>query len=494
MKVIKIITTVSALLSFAILPMQPLSAQGYGGPLDVHGIDNVTLHSAAMRGFGGVRIGIQDDVSLMFHNPASLQSINGIQVSFGGFQQSKDITQVQQYGPVRNYPNLSLILESLTADIPDPSQYPGRPTTQDTVQRPYDDIQPNWSNSNSNTLPIQAMIAVPFSVGSLNMVAGAGFVEYANLDHYFQNNNVLSPDVLSHRPIPAFRPTDNNPETVDWYQTIRSREGSVYGYGFALTGVLERHNLSLGVSGMLLDGSTDDFEQQVGRGTLTFFSNSFRADSVYSRITRTGTSDFSGMELTLSGIHYGEYVSIGFSVKPPTTITRSFSMSIETDTTGTPATSSLAGEDEIRLPWRGSAGIAIRPHDRLLLALEYELRPYDSARYTDTDGVESEPWLSSSLVRAGVEYGLAEWIVLRAGIRGDAEVFETKGNPIEGDPVTHTIYSGGVGLTFSGMRLNITYENSSLQYEDIWGTAISINKDKRHTIVADVSYTIPWFR
>jgi hypothetical protein len=494
MKVRNIIINAFILFVFITVPSQPLSAQGYGGPLDVHGIDNLTLHSSAVRGFGGVTIGMHNEIGLLFHNPASLHSLDGFQISVGGLQQSKDITQEQHFGPVRYYPNLSLLLEGLTDMIPDPVERARRPTAADTVQRPYDDIQPNWSNSNNDVLPIQAMAAIPFSLGSLKIVAGAGFVEYADLGHYYQNNNVLSPDVLSHRPLPVFRPTDDNPEMVDWYQTTRSRDGSVYGYGVALTGVLERYNLSLGVSGMILNGSTDDFEQEVGRGRLTFFSNSFRADSVYSRMTRFGTSDYSGLEFNLSGIHYGEYVSIGFSIKPPTTITRSFSMNIETDTTGTPVTSTLSGEDEIRLPWRGRAGIAIRPHGRLLLALEYEVRPYDSARYTDIEGVESQPWLSSSLVRAGIEYGVTSWLVLRGGIRGEAEVFEIKGNPIEGDPVSHTIYSGGVGIFFAGVRLNVAYENSNLQYEDIWGTALSKNKNKRHTIVADLSYTIPWIR
>lgn len=494
MKVQKRITKVIAMLIFAVLPAQQLLAQGYGGPLDVHGIDKVTLHSAAMRGFGGVTIGMHNEVALMFHNPASLHFLDGFQVSIGGLQQSNDITQEQQYGPVRNYPNLSLLLEGLTDLIPDPTERARRPTAADTVQRPYDDIQPNWSNSNNDVLPVQVMAAIPFSVGGFKMVAGAGFVQYADLGHYYQNNNVLSPDVLSHRPLPAFRPTDDNPKMVDWYQTTRSRNGSVYGYGASLTGVVERYNLSLGVSGMILNGSTDDFEQQLGRGRLTFFSNAFRVDSVYNRITRTGTSEYSGLEFTVSGIHYGEYVSVGFSMKPPTTITRTFTMNIATDTTGNPTTSTLSGEDEIKLPWRGSAGIAIRPHERLLFALEYDLRPYNSVRYTDSDGNESKPWLSSSLVRAGVAYELTEWLVLRAGMRGIAEVFESKGNPINGDPVTHTIYSGGVGISFAGVRLNVTYENSSLQYEDIWGTALSKNKDKRHTIVADISYTIPWIR
>lgn len=488
------INIILSLLFILIGVIQPLSAQGYGGPLNMTGVDNHILHAASMRGFGGVSIGIQNDVGLMFHNPATLRSIEGIQISLGGLHQTKNMRQEQNYAPVRHYSNLSLLLEGLTYMIPDPDTTLFGFTAQDTVQRPYDDIQPNWERNNNNNLPIQAMLAVPVRKGNISITVGAGFVEYADLNHYYQHNNVLSPSILSQRPLPTPRPTDNNPIDVDWYQTIRSRDGSIQGYGGAIAVGLENYNVSFGLSGLFLNGSSDDFEREVGRGRLTFFSTAFRADSVHSVVTRTGTSDYSGQEITLSGMHTGEFLSIGFSVKLPTTIKRSFAMQIETDTTGTPSSTTMTGEDEITLPVRGTVGISITPHDRLRLGLEYEIRPYDSAEYTESDGSVTKPWLSSSLFRIGAEYVLTPWLTLRGGMRGDAEVFEPEGNPIAGEPVTGTIYSAGVGLQLSDLLFNITYENSNVKYADIWASAVNKNSDRRNSIVANVSYTIPWFR
>ncbi len=437
---------------------------------------------------GGVALGLKQDIGLMFQNPAALQSIKEIQVSLGGLQLSKDAKQEQNYAPVRYYPNLSLLLEGLTARIPNPDTNLVGFTAQDTVQRPFDDIGPNWSRSKNRSAPLQALLAVPVSLGNVKIVAGAGAVEYADLNHYYQNNNVLSPTILSQRPLPTFRPTDDNPIEVDWSQTVRSREGSMQGYGIALAGSVG--SLSIGLSGLVLDGSSDDFERRVARGRLTFFSNAFRADSVYGSITKTGTSDFNGREFTLSSILNGRYVSIGFSIKPPATITRKYAMQLETDTTGTPSLTTIQGEDELKLPWRGTIGLALAPRGNLTLGLEYEFRPYESARYVDADGAETSSWLSASLFRIGAEYMIASWLALRGGMRGAAEVFQPEGNPIDGEPVTYTIYSAGFGVFYSGLRLNVAYENALMKYQDIWASAISKNNERRHTIVAQLSYEI----
>jgi opacity protein-like surface antigen len=469
--------------------VQPLFAQGYGGALTFQGLDRYTLHSAGARAMGGVAIGVKQDIGSMFQNPAALQSLQGIQVSLGGLQLSKDSKQEQNYAPVRYYPNLSLLLEGLTAQIPDPDTTLVGFTAQDTVQRPFDDIGPNWSRSKNRSTPLQALLAVPVSWGNIKLIAGIGAVEYADLNRYYQNNNVLSPAILSQRPLPTFRPTDDNPINVDWSQTVHSRDGSIQGYGIALAGSVG--SLSVGLSGLILDGSTDDFEQEVARGRLTFFSNAFRADSVYGRITKTGTSDFSGREFTLSSILTGRYVSIGFSVKPPATITRTYTTQVETDTTGTPSLSTIQGEDKLKLPWRGTAGLSLAPRENLTIGLEYEFRPYESVRYVDSEGAETSPWLSASLFRVGAEYMLAPWLALRGGMRGEAEVFEPEGNHITGEPVTYTVYSAGVGAFFSGLRLNLTYENSLMKYQDIWASAISKNSERRDTIVAQLIYEIP---
>ena len=481
--------------SFCIITIflaQVLLAQGYGGALTFQGLENFTMHSAGTRAIGGVSIGAKQDIGLMFQNPAMLPSIKKIQVSLGGQYLSEDLKQEQEYAPIRYYPNLSLLLESRTVHIPNPDTTLFGFTPQDTVQRPYDDIRPNWSRSKNDNMPIQAFLAVPISMGNTHIDGGIGAVEYANLNHYYQNNNVLSPEILSVRPLPTMRPTDDNPIEVDWLQTARSRKGTIQGYGFAIAGNVEKLNLSIGFSGMILDGSTDDYEQEIGRGNLTFFSNAFRIDSTYSRITKTGTSDFSGQEFTLSSILTCRYVGVGFSFKLPTTITRSYTMQVVTDTTGTPLLSAIKGEDKLKLPWHGTIGLSLTPKENLRIGFEYEFRPYASAHYVDPNGTETSPWLSASLFRVGAEYTIKPWLALRGGMRRDAEVFQPEGNKIEGDPVTFSIFSAGFGLFYAGMRLNVAYENSLMKYHDVWSGAISKNKEKIHTIVADLSYEIPW--
>jgi opacity protein-like surface antigen len=469
-------------------------AQGYGGVLTFQGLDHYALHSAGTRAAGGITIGVQQDIGSMFQNPATLTSIEAMNVSLGGMYWSSDIEQEQNYAPVRYYSNLSLLLEGLTAGIPDPDTSLVGFSPQDSVQRPYDQIGPDWSRSADNKIPLQLLLAVPASLGQVKIVTGIGAVKYSDLNHYYQHNNVLSPSILSQRPLPTLRPTDDNPLAVDWSQTIRSREGGINGYGMALAASVEKYNLSIGFSGLVLDGSSDDFEQQVSRGRLTFYSNAFRADSVHSIITKTGTSDFSGQEFTLSSIISGRYVSAGFSVKFPSTITRAYNMEIRTDTTGTVSVSTLAGKDKMELPWRGTIGLALTPGKNLTIGLEYEFHPYASASYIDTDGTESTPWLSSSLFRAGLVYQTASWLTLRGGMRGQAEVFEAEGNYIDDEPVVYTVYSAGLGLFYSNLRLDLTYEYSQMKYQDIWASAISKNSDQRHMIIGQISYEIPWIR
>ena len=268
------------------------------------------------------------------------------------------------------------------------------------------------------------------------------------------------------------------------------RSGAIQGYGAAISaGVTER--LSFGVSAMILNGSTDDYEQQVGRGTLTFYRQYFRADSVYDQVTKTGTSNYSGQEFAISGIYRGDYVSVGISLKPPTTITRKFSTTIRHDTSGFSGTSVVSGEDDVELPWRGTAGISILLRKNVTLALEYELRSYASAVYTDASGSESNPWLSSSLFHVGAQYTPVPWLVLRGGVRQQAEVFQESGNPLPGDPVSYSVYSLGFGVVLEGFRVNVAYEYSRMKYDDLWQTNVNLNSEIRNGVMADVTYDIP---
>lgn len=476
--------------AFLMLPLD-VRAQSDPGPLTFEGLDRSNNHSVASRAFGGVLFDGQADTGLMFANPSGLHGLGGITASFAGYRLSSERSQIQHFAPVRYYPNLSLLLENRTDGIPDPDPDLIGFTPADSVQRPFDDIGPDWSHATSGSLPLHATLAVPFGLRGLDVTAGIGFVQYANLDHVFQNNNTLNPGVLEQRPLPVLRPTDDAPLSAEWYQAVRRREGSIHGYGAALTGHIKRLNLTIGASGLLLGGTSDEMESRRERGVLTFFSNEFRADSSHGFTQGQGTSDFSGSEFTFSGMLRGEHVSLGVVLRPPNTISRTWSKNVETDTSGVLTSRLLTGEDEFRLPWRGSAGMLLQPNDRMQIALEYEVRPYSDATYQTGAGPESNPWVSSGLFRVGISYELTSWLTIRSGIRGDADVFVPDGSAFEDDPVTWRVYSTGVGIHWAGLQWDVAYEFSDMVYEDIWGSAINNNQEKRHTLLTAISYTIP---
>jgi len=462
-------------------------AQGYGGPLEMQGLHQLSLQAASVRAFGGVALGLGDEVGLMFQNPAALYTLDGLQLSLGAHQENRRLRQVQEYAPVRYYPNLSLLLEGLTYKIPDPDTSLVGFSPRDTVQRPFDDIGPNWERTRRYRRPLQGMIAVPLTFERVRLVAGLGVVEYANLDHYYQNNNVLNPPVLSQRPLPTPRPTDDNPLQVDWYQFARARSGALRGIGGALALDFPKRGVAFGVSGLVVRGSTDDWEQEVARGKLTFYSNAFRVDSVYRHVTRRGTSDFKGQEFTFSGLLYGRSVQVAVVLKPPVTFTRTFSQEVTTDTGDRQEVQTLRGEDRMRLPWRGWIGMVLQPRSDLRLGIAYELRPYDSARYTDAQGNTSRPWTSAHLLRVGVEVAPTAWLRLRGGLRGEAEVFVPEGAPITDDAVSCEVYSAGLGIVQARFRFDLAYEYAHLKYQDAWASALSRNSTVRHALAASLT-------
>jgi len=265
--------------------------------------------------------------------------------------------------------------------------------------------------------------------------------------------------------------------------------------------------LAVGVSGMMLQGNSDDSETRVGRGRMVFYNSSMRLDKQgMSSYTKTGTSDYSGIELTGSAKYSTKAIDFGFSVKPPTTITRKFTTTMtedsvtavnryaaKVDSIHVASSSTVSGEDKIELPWQGSVGFAIRIRDNVTLGVDYEIRSFQSATYTAADGIESNPWLSTSVFHIGAEFRASSWLSLRAGMSNYKEVFEPTANAIRGDGVSYPVYSAGCGIAFEGAVLNITYEYSAMKYVDTWSNAASITKQFSNSIMANMSYTLPSF-
>lgn len=486
-----------------IMPLRG-SAQGYDTPLTIQGVNNESAQSAASRAAGGVTLGVRNDASIMFANPALLQSVSSIQISLGGMQQFTFGKQNQLYGGLQNHSAFNLLVAGVTDWISDPDTVLGTPTAGDSVQRPFDRLGPDWNRKDNRTLPLQAFLAVPFVLGDVPVVVGAGAVQYANLNRYYQNNNCFAPSVLSvlNGTIPT-GPLATNPYITQWYQYVQERRGSLFGYGIAVSGA-PLENLAVGISGIYVAGTTDDYEARAGRGRMAFYNNYLRLskENVLS-YARTGTSDFTGAEFTFASSYRANRLTVGFSLKPPTTLTRSFSsqtlfdsvtavslVSHRVDSLHVLWSAVRGGEDRIELPWRGTVGLSIDFRENVTLGLEYEMRPLAAAVYTGPDGVESEPWLSASLWHVGAEYRPADWIALRGGVRENAEGFEPLSNAIRGEAVKYTIYSLGAGFSFANIRLAVAYEYSDMKYVDAWSNAASVNREFRNTVVASVAYDI----
>ncbi len=488
-------------------------AQGFGNPLTFQGLSHTTVQTVAARGMGGVTFGLSNDVSAMFANPASMTTVEGFQISIGGLQQYGFAKQDQRYGGLQGHSAFSLLTLAQTGLISDPDTsafYGGtqvRVRTQaDSVQRPFDAIGPDWGKSTSKSLPLQAFVAAPFVISDIRMVGGLGVVQYANLNWYYQNNNCFSPSVLSVTDSTvSTRGLDANPYLTQWYQYYQQRDGIIYGYGGMLSAALSEQ-ISVGASLLLLKGTSDDAETRVGRGQMQFFSSSLRLTRQgMSGFAKTGTSDYSGTEVGVSAEYRGRYIDIGFSAKLPTTITRTFSMSIRTDSVAATtqangrvdsllvtSSSSVSGEDKIWLPLRGSVGMTIRVKDNLTVGLEYEVRSYASVEYTNAAGAVSNPWLSASNLHFGLEYRPAVWLALRGGVTSYSEVYQPLTEAIRGDPVNYSVYSLGCGVRIADGTLNLAYEYSEMRYVDTWSNAANVNQGFTNNLIASFSYRLPW--
>lgn len=481
-----------------------MMAQGYDTPLTMQGLHRTGIASAAARGSGGVVFGRGGDVGLLFADPAGLARIEGPQVSFTTERRSLLDRQDQRFGGLQGYTSFTPLMMGTTGYLPDPPDSL-LADQRDSVQRPFDTLGPNWDRSSTSRLPLQVFAAVPLSIGGVSFVVGAGMTEYVNLDRFYQNNNSMSPAVLSVLDgTISTTGLNTDPYLVQWFQYRHEREGSVNAYGAALAAKLSER-WSVGVSGAWLDGETNDQEVRIGRGRLAFFTNSLRISKEgMTSYAKTGSSSFSGTEFTMSASYAAKSVMFAASVTPPSSITRTFSgtmvwdsvaavsqLSHRVDSVHVSGSDSYAGEDRMDLPWRASVGLSIVFREDWRLGLSYEVRPYRSAEYTDAVGKVSQPWLSSSILRVGAEYRAAEWLTLRAGVTSFEENFSGVTPPLRGEPVTYPVYAVGCGVHLFGATLDLTYEYADRKFVDTWSNAASINRQFAHTLVAGVSYRLP---
>ncbi|WP_412061771.1 hypothetical protein [Rubrivirga sp. IMCC45206] len=462
-------TTLAALALTALALAPPAAAQDAAAPLTVQGLDQQAAVGARARAMGGVRASGLSTSAALFSNPAALHRLSEAEVRLGGGATAQALSQDQTWVPNRLYLELSLIFEN----------EPGSPNPT----RAFDDIRPDWEEDLGSTRPTlgSAAVPLPFAPGGVSVTAGLGAALVADLDHYFQNNNALDPNIGAIRPQPIPRVQDGDSLMVGWAQFSRRREGSVYGVTPALA--LARGPFSLGVSATVLTGSSDDLEQTRDRGEFTLrYQNRFSlAAPTGGETTVTGTSDYSGTRLALAGGYETGALSVDAVWQPGYTLSREWSRS-----------DGSAGTDEVRFAPAVTVGAAVRPSDRVTVAADVDLRALASAEVLYADSTEAErPWVSGATVHLGAEVRALDWLALRGGYREQAQAFAPAGAALLDEPARADVFGAGVGLALGPLVLDVTYELSHLRYEDLWLSNGNRNAVTTHAVLFEAAYALP---
>jgi opacity protein-like surface antigen len=343
---------------------------------------------------------------------------------------------------------------------------------------------------------------MPLTFADMNVAAGIGVLQVIDLDHFYQNNNSMSPYLGQQRPDPQLITNRNDTIHVQWYQYARTREGSVYGITPAVSVTL-LPGLRIGGSATVLTGSSDDNERRVDRGHINIaivnaVGQNFMVDTVYYGQVRTGTSSYTGNIFTL-GLHFQqERYAVGLTIKPAMKLTRSWERDVAiVDTTRKSypvridSTRSYheSGKDYLKFPFSYALGLVLTPTDKWTIAFDYEMRYLGDFDLTSTsNGTPTHPWTSSPTMRIGAEYRIDNMLSLRGGYRDDVQAFSPDGSAIIGEPARGGIYSIGAGLNLGNIAIDFAYEVSRLKYEDAYQSNVNYNSRISHQFIAEFAY------
>ncbi len=501
--------TLTALLLCAFVFSSMGNAQGAYAPVKLQGLDQSTLHDVRSIGMGGAITASGSNASVLFANPAGLTKVGSLEFRVSGEFSSLLNKQTQRWVPNRYFTGLSLLMEDSWRDIKSPMVNDTTKVTDpwEQLQKPFDQLGPNWTRTTSSSRPLSIAAALPLKLDDITIVFGLGGAEIVDLSHYFQNNNVTDPMLGSYRPYPIGELQASDTLRARWYQTIRSRDGEIYGVtpaiGIAVDG------FSAGVSATYYTGTSDDMERRTDSGFLTFLYNRFRVqDTVRFHSSSSVTSDYSGIGLTLGFRIEQPPFSVGGSFRLPYTITREYtgkyssreevilaSMKFNPARTAdsvrtTIVERALSGKDETAFPFSYTIGVMLRPFDRWTIAFDVEVRSLNQAEVKSGTSAVSKPWLGAPSFSLGAEYRPWKVLSLRCGYYERTQIFTTEGSAIIGEPVKSTAYTLGAGSEYMGIILDVAYEYSSLRYQDLWQSNINLNGQYRHRVMAEIGFRL----
>lgn len=502
---------IGVLFSVVVLGCTSLTlAQPAAGPLTIQGLDQFVVAGIRSRAMGGTSIASVRDASALFSNPAGLSHLAAFEIRAGGLFGTASRSQSQEWVPMRPLPGISVLFEGRTGTIktPDSLGVPGLPLSPwSRLQKQYDTIEPNWSRRSHRAQPLLLAAALPLTVAGISIAAGMGVAQVIDLDQYYQNNNSMAPYLGQERPGAVFFTDRTDTVHVKWYQYTRNREGSVYGITPGISAEI-LPGLTIGATAGFLTGSSDDREDRVERGLVNIaisngVASNFMVDTVYYYQTKSGKSNFTGNSYTF-GLHLDqERFSIGVTLTPPMTLTRTWDRDVTSlDTTRnvfpvrvdslTARSYHESGKDELQFPLSYGLGIVLKPASDWTIAFDYVMRNLADAELTSqAGGVSSRPWVNAkATMRLGAEYRPTDQLALRGGYRQDIQPFSPDGSAIINEPAAGEVYSLGAGFLFGNIGIDVAYEYSRLKYQDIYQSNVNYNAREFHKMFVEVAYRL----
>jgi long-subunit fatty acid transport protein len=469
MKLLRILFFVTVLL--ASISFYTFS-QGVAQPLTLQGLDNNLLIGARARAMGGGITASGNDVTSIFGNPAALSNLSSFEFRLGSSLIQKRYEQWQTWIPDEYYVELSLIIEN----------------NNPPNVKPFDALKPHWRKYKLNFHPSFAAIGYPFDIMGIEVTGGLGYAELLNLDHYYQNNNALSPNIGQIRPAPIPKPSRGDTLKVNWFQFTNQREGSLWGVTPTIS-VKITDEFSFGSSVTFLEGSSYDQEYRNDRGLFRLTTtptgsayNNFRLDSVYYNQSKYGQSKYKGVFGTIGFLYNQERYSIGLTLQPSWTMKSERRRDIVIINSSGHTLNVDNSSEKLALPFQYTIGIAIHPTDKWTIAIDYDTRNYGDVVYKPTQDTSFKPWLNSHRFRGGLEYNALKWLTLRGGYREEVQTVAAEGAALLQNPTRGSIYSFGFGMNFKFISFDFAYEYGLVKYEDMWLSNVNYNTKEKHEI------------
>ncbi|WP_143149577.1 hypothetical protein [Rhodothermus profundi] len=443
------------------------SAQGVADPLLHQGLNQTVWPGARVRAMGGVVAGAYQDVTALFADPAALSGLRQPEIRIGGSYGTTSLEQEVRWIPNRIYAELSLVLEN------DPDKL--------VITRPFDSIRPPWHYRYSAARPTVIAVGVPFSARGMSWGVGIGLGQLAVLDHYYQNNNALDPNIGQLRPAPIPRVQEGDSLLVDWFQFMRERTGALYGVTPAIS--VQFGRFAFGLSVTVLTGTSEDWQYRRDRGQFVLrYNNDFslRPPSQGEEML-AGSSKYRGVRTVLSGRFASDRFALGIVVRPGYTLERRWK-----------TTEGVAreGVDKLQIPLQVTLGLVLYPTNAWRLAVDYDLHQLDKVQYVPSGGASFTPWVGKSTLRLGVEFRVNDWLALRAGYRDEPQGFVPAGAAFVNDPAMASVYTVGSGVHFGRFGFDFSYELFRLRYDDLWLSNVNTNRIVAHTVLLEASYRL----